>query len=149
MAAKLYAEIESAAELLPPLNHEHDCQRDETGLRRGVLQTLRSGEKHKIPDDDAVHLLRRDVSDSSKALDAIRQRADAFYLEQFRSNVNAATEAAQAARETNIATLVEILEKNLSATPIETIPKQQAVNAVIAAVLGTAHRHFSFGKLLL
>lgn len=112
------------------------------------LQTLKEWrEKHKIPDDDAVHLLVEMFRIHQKHWDAIRQRQMPS-LEQFRSNVNAATEAAQAVRE-QIATLVEILEKNPSATPIETIPKQQAVNAVIAAVLGGLLIGIFIGKLLL
>lgn len=112
------------------------------------LQTLKEWrEKYKIRDDDAVHLLVEMFRIHQKHWDAIRQRQMPS-LDQFRSNVTAATEAAQAVRE-QITSLIETLEKHPNATPFETIPKQQAVNAVIAATLGGLLIGIFIGKLLL
>lgn len=112
------------------------------------LQTLKEWrEKHKIRDDDAVHLLVEMFRIHQKHWDAIRLRQMPS-LDQFRSNVTAATEAAQAVRE-QITALIETLEKHPNATPVETIQKQQAVNAVIAAVLGGLLIGILIGRFLL
>ena len=112
------------------------------------LQTLKEWrEKHKIRDDDAVHLLVEMFRIHQKHWDAIRQRQMPS-LDQFRSNVTAATEAAQAVREQTTA-LIETLEKHPNATPVETIPKPQAINAAAAAVLGGLLIGIFIGRFLL
>lgn len=112
------------------------------------LQTLKEWrEKHKIPDDDAVHLLVEMFRIHQKHWDAIRQRQMPS-LDQFRSNVTAATEAAQAVRE-QITALIETLEKHPNATPVEIIPKPQAISAAAAAVLGGLLIGIFIGRFLL
>lgn len=112
------------------------------------LQALKEWrEKHKIRDDDAVHLLVEMFRIHQKHWDAIRQRQMPS-LDQFRSNVTAASEAAQAVRE-QITALIETLEKHPNATPVETIPKLQAINAVAAAVLGGLLIGIFIGRFLL
>lgn len=112
------------------------------------LQTLKEWrEKHKIPDDDAVHLLVEMFRIHQKHWDAIRQRQMPS-LDQFRSNVTAATEAAQAVRE-QVTALIETLEKHPNATPVESIPKLQAINAAAAAVLGGLLIGIFIGRFLL
>jgi hypothetical protein len=112
------------------------------------LQTLKEWrEKHKIRDDDAVHLLVEMFRIHQKHWDAVRLRQMPS-LDQFRSNVTAATESAQMVRE-QMAILIEALETHPNATPVETIPKQQAVYAVTAAVLGGLLIGIFIGRFLL
>lgn len=112
------------------------------------LQTLKEWrEKHKIRDDDAVHLLVEMFQIHQKHWDAIRLRQMPS-LDQFRSNVTAATEAAQAVRE-QMTALIETLGKHPNATPVETIPKPQAINAVAAAMLGGLLIGIFIGRFLL
>ena len=104
-------------------------------------------EKHKVRDDDAILLLVELFRIHQKHWDAIRQRQMPS-LDQFRSNVTAATETAQSLRE-QVEVLIEELETHPPATPVETIPKVQADHAAAAALFGGLLIGLLIGRFLL